>query len=81
MLNLLSKINMSMIGSKIASFSPLMLNTMTTTDVTNATSAGLDYLLDLIVMMIVTNNEKCKNVVNTVTSKLKFWKKTAKEEN
>ena len=46
-----------------------------------ATYRMIVYAIILIVMMIVTNNEKCKNFVSSVASKLKFWKKTAKEEN
>ena len=53
MFNLLSKINMSMIGSKLASLSPLMLNTLTTAEVTSITSTGMSYLLDIIVKFII----------------------------
>lgn len=53
MFNLLSKINMSIIGSKLASYSPLMLNTLTTAEVTGATSAGLALVLDFIIDLIV----------------------------
>lgn len=37
------------------------------------------YAIVLIVMMILTNNEKCKNFTNRIFSKLKFKKKAAKE--
>ena len=46
-----------------------------------ATYRMIVYAIVLIVMMIATNNEKCKRVVDSVVSKLKFWKKTAKEDN
>ena len=53
MLNLLSQINMSIFGSKLASLSPLMLNTVESVDVAGMAASGLSSLLDIIIDFLV----------------------------
>ncbi len=53
MINLLSKINISILGSKLASLSPLMLNTVQGFDATTLVNTGLLYLFNILLNFIV----------------------------